>query len=104
MYVAIRVTKDVISILPVLVAMVRRRSTIETTGANLILWMMENKHSNSSTVTVLNMTLGATMPEMSWWRKQRVGLWIKLIWGAGFNPLPKIFFQDDSLEKVYPYA
>jgi hypothetical protein len=30
-----------------------------------------------------------------------VGLWIKLIRGAGFNPLPEIFFQNDSLEKAF---
>jgi hypothetical protein len=41
------------------------------------------------------------MPEMSRWRKRRVGLWIKLIWGVVFNPLLKIFFQNDSLEKAF---
>jgi hypothetical protein len=30
-----------------------------------------------------------------------VGLWIKLIQGAGFNPFPEIFFQKDSLEKAF---
>jgi hypothetical protein len=64
------------------------------------LWMMANKHCNSSTLTILNSTLGAIMPKMSRWRKRRVGLWIKLNWGAGFNPLPEIFFQNDYLVKA----
>jgi hypothetical protein len=37
MYVAIRVTKEVISTLPVLVAMLRQCLTIEMTGASLFL-------------------------------------------------------------------
>jgi hypothetical protein len=61
----------------------------------LILLIMANKHCSSSTLTVLNSTRGAIILEMSRWRKRRVGLWIKLIRGAGFNPFPEIFFQKD---------